>query len=272
MARPLPAFLLALLFALAPLAAPGQETGFALDPVETVAASRAAIGGYPDDFRMRDRSGRERRLSEFRGRPLLVNFIYTGCFEVCPTSSRALRRAVLAMRKRFGDQQFQVLSIGFDQPTDSPAALRDFAARQRIDDANWEFLAPRAEDIERLAKDFGFRFQRTPIGYEHTLQVSILDAEGRLRQQVYGDAFGPESLGEPLKQMLTGALVGDTRGLGDFLERIRILCSVYDPTTGEYRADYALYMQLAGGLCFILCMLVFAVQEWRRQRRLAAPP
>ncbi|MBK8286747.1 MAG: SCO family protein [Ahniella sp.] len=221
----------------------------------------------PSDFRFIDTDGNVRTLAEFRGNPVLVNFIYTGCFEVCPTSSRALRKAVLGMRDRFGDRQFHVLSIGFNQPSDSPVAMREFAARQRIDDRNWSFLAPAQADVAALADAFGFRFAATPMGFDHTLQVSILDAEGRLHSQVYGDAFAADALGEPLKQLLGGELVGNTRSLGDLIDRVRILCSVYDPVTGKYRTDWGLYLEIAGGLTFILTMVFLAAQEWWRHRR-----
>lgn len=228
--------------------------------------SRSVIGKQPADYIMLDQDRRPVSLAQFRGKPLLVNFIYTGCFQVCPTTSRALNGAVKSMRTRFGSDQFNIVSIGFDQPTDSPASLGVFATRQRIDVNNWRFLSPRAEDVPVLARDFGFSYARTPIGFEHTLQVSILDAEGRIYRQVYGDGFAADSLGEPLKQLIAGNLLADTRSWGDLIGRVRILCSVYDPVTGKYRTNYTLYVELAGGLTFLLAMLWFAVSEWRANR------
>lgn len=259
----------ALLLPAATFAQAGSATGYirqGLDPQTVLAASRAAVGRIPGEYRMRDRQNREVRLADFRGKPLLVNFIYTGCFQICPNSTLALRNAVNAMRDRFGSGQFRVVSIGFDQPTDSPAALRNFAAQRRINDANWEFLSPRREDVAALARDFGFSYVATPSGFDHTLQVSILDAEGRLRRQVVGDSFTADLLGEPLKQLIAGRLFKDTFSLTDLLSRVRILCSVYDPATGRYRVSYALYIEIAGGLTFILAMLWFAIVEWRAVR------
>ena len=237
-----------------------------LDQEAALAASRGVIGHAPGDYRLRDRQERIVRLSGYRGKPLLVNFIYTGCFRVCPNSSRALHSAIVAMRDRFGSDQFNVISIGFDQPTDSPQALRSFAAQQRIDDRNWEFLSPRREDVAALARDFGFRYVPTPLGFDHTLQVSILDRDGVIRRQVLGDTFAADSLGEPLKQMLAGLPVGDAGSWSDLLDRVRILCSVYDPVTGRYRVDYGIYFEIAGGATFILAMLWFALSEWFAQR------
>jgi len=165
------------------------------------------------------------------------------------------------------------VSIGFDQPTDTPAALRNYAAQRRIRDANWEFLSPRGEDVAALARDFGFSYVATPGGFDHTLQVSILDAGGRIRQQVVGDAFAAEALGEPLRQLIAGRMFKDSSGFADLLERVRILCSVYDADTGQYRVSYALYIEIAGGLTFIAAMFWFAIREWRyarAERRLAA--
>jgi len=269
--------IVALLLSTVTAAAPGRpdetaaDSGFELDQDLALATSRSAIGHLPGDYPMRDRENRVVQLSQYRGKPLLVNFIYTGCFRVCPNSTRALHAAVAAMRDRFGSDQFNVVSIGFDQPTDSPQALRSFAAQQRITDRNWELLSPRAADVAALARDFGFSFVATPLGFEHTLQVSILDRDGYIRRQVLGDTFAADSLGEPLKQMIAGRLVSDAGGWRGLLDRVRILCSVYDPRTGKYRVDYAIYFEIAGGVTFILAMLWFALSEWRTQRAAKRP-
>jgi protein SCO1/2 len=52
-------------------------------------------------------------------------------------------------------------------------------------------------------------------------------------------------------------------GLADLIDRVRILCSVYDPKSGTYRADYTLYFMIAGGATFFIAMLWFALSEWR---------
>ncbi len=237
-----------------------------LDQQAALQTSLAVIDQHPADFTLLDQNSKPVALSQFRGKPLLVNFIYTGCYKICPTSSRALRKAVNAMRDRFGDDQFNVVSIGFDQPTDSPMALREFAAKQSISDPNWTFLSPRKSDVTAISRSFGFSFMATPIGFDHTLQVSVLDASGRIVQQVFGDAFGPDSLGEPLKRLLGGALVSGSSSLTDMFAKVRILCSVYDPETGRYRVDYSLYLEIAGFLTFVVFIFVLALQEWRRHR------
>lgn len=235
-----------------------------LDAEAALRASRAAVGRTPDDYTLRDREGRPVRLSDYRGRPMLVNFIYTGCFHICPASTQALHKAVRSMQKRFGDKQFNVITIGFNQPEDSPQALKAYASQLRISDPNWEFLSPEAADVPALSRDFGFTYIPTPGGFDHTLQVSVLDADGNIYRQIYGDSFTAAKIGEPLKHLLTGMrIIEGGIGLTDLIDRVRILCSVYDPKSGTYRADYTLYFMIAGGVTFFIAMLWFALSEWR---------
>lgn len=244
------------------------ETVQALDQHAAVRASQAVIGAKPADYTMLDREGRAVRLSSYRGKPLLVSFIYTGCFHICPTTTVALHKAVAAMRDQFGASQFNIVSIGFNPPADSPAALKAFAAQQRIADANWEFLSPRGQDVAALARDFGFSYVATPAGFDHILQVTIVDAQGAIRRQVYGDRFTAASLGEPLKRLLMGELPLSGLRLADIIDRVRILCSVYDPAIGRYRTDYTLAIEIAGGVTFVAAMLWFAAVELRARRAL----
>lgn len=239
----------------------------ALDQAIALRDSQAALGRTVGDYTLLDREGRPVRLAAFRGKPLLVSFIYTGCFQVCPITTRALDETVRALRGRFGDNQFNVISIGFNQPADSPQAMKAFAAQHRIGQPNWDFLSPPARIVEPLTRDFGFRYEATPAGFDHVLQVSLVDAQGRIARQVYGDRVAADALGEPLKQMLVGAPLSPSTPLADILDQVRLLCTVYDPKTGTYRVDYSLALEVAGGLMFIAAMAWFTLGEWRARRR-----
>ncbi len=221
---------------------------------------------------MFDSDGRAVRLSSWRGKPLLVSFIYTGCFQVCPTNTKALEQAVRKLEARFGTQQFKVLSIGFNQPADSPLAMKAFAAQQGVNFANWSFLSPPAAVVEALTRDFGFSYQATPAGFDHVLQVSLVDAQGRIVRQVYGGELPADALGEPLKQLLAGAPLSPPLSLADLVNRVRILCTVYDPRTDSYRIDYSLAIEVAGGLTFLAAVLLYFLNEWRHRRTMRRAP
>ncbi|MGB3424636.1 MAG: SCO family protein [Castellaniella sp.] len=254
---------------------PGRAdtAGPGLDAGQALRLSQSAVGRQIGEHILRDRQGRPVALSAFRGRPLLVSFIYTGCFQICPATTRALQEAVEALQKSVGSSQFNVVSIGFNQPADSPQALKAFAAQYGISAPNWDFLSPPGAIVPALAADFGFAYAATPAGFDHVLQVSVLDAEGRIVRQIYGQDVAAGDLGEPLKMLLAGLPLNPSNTLLDnLLDRIRILCTVLDPETGGYRVDYTLPVQIAGGATFFLLMMIFFFNEWRAGRKTRGEP
>ena len=260
-----------LLLALTP--AVRAEAPPALDERAALLAGDAAIGRLVPDHVLLDRRGKPVRLSSYRGKPLLVSFVYTGCFEVCPASTRALHEAVKGLDKLLAPDRFNVVSIGFNQPFDSPTAMRAFAAQHGITFANWEFLSPPPASVAALTRDFGFAYVATPAGFDHVLGVTLVDAQGRIHAQIYGERMNAQRIGEPLRQLLTGG-AGAQRlpgvDLAGVIERVRILCTVYDPETGRYRYDYALIFEIVGGLLFFLTVACYFGLEWRDRRRALA--
>ena len=240
--------------------------GPSIDIDEALTFSRSRIGSTPPDFVLRDRDGLPLSLSRFRGKPLVVSFVYTGCFQVCPATTQFLALAVERGSDALGAQAFNVATIGFNLPFDTPAAMRDFARRQRIARDNWLFLSPRVEGLERLLQDFGFAYAETPAGFDHVLQATVLDAEGRIVKQVYGESFSLEALVEPLKSLVTGTPVA-TDSLSSLVERVRVLCTVYDPVSGQYRLDYALFAEMLGGFLVIAGTAIFLLRDRRNAPR-----
>ncbi len=239
----------------------------ALNEAAALRAAQAAIGRPLPDLVLLDRQGRPVKLSDYRGKPLLVSFIYTGCFQVCPTQTRALLQAVQGLERTLAEQQFNIVSIGFNQPFDSPEAMRSFARQHLIEHRNWEFLSPPREAVAALTNTFGFSYVATPAGFDHVLGVTVVDAAGRIHAQVFGDRVRADQLGEPLRQLLLGAPPAATSTLAAMVERVRILCTVYDPETGEYRYDTKLIFELVGGALFFFSVAIYLLLEWRDQRR-----
>jgi protein SCO1/2 len=228
--------------------------------------SQSAIGVEVGDYTLTNAEGRPVRLASLRGKPLLVSFIYTGCFQICPTTTRNLKQAVESAQRTLGPDSFHVISVGFNLPFDTPRAMGAFAREQGIFLPNWQFLTPDANTLAGLARDLGFTFVASAGGYDHITQVSIIDQNGRVYRQVYGDSFPLPQLVQPLKELITG----ETRpqdGLAGFVERVRLLCTAYDPVSGKYRYKYSILFEIAGGLMGISAMLIFLVREARKTRR-----
>ncbi len=248
----------------------GDRSGLSLTTLDNKIAyelSQAAIGKPLGDHVLLDRQGRPKRLADYRGKPLLVNFIYTACFQVCPTTTRNLQKAVENTVGMLGANRFNIVSIGFNQPFDSPQAMKAFSTQHGIHLPNWEFLSPAPAVVDELTRNFGFSFVATTAGFDHLNQVTLVDAEGRIFRQIYGEKFTAQDLAEPLKAMITGAPIPPQTGtLAELADRLRIICSVYDPVTGKYRTNYALYFEIAGFISFMFFMLWVAWSFMRKRR------
>lgn len=248
---------------------PAQPAGVARGAFEEKAAlalSQGAIGRQLPDYRFTAADGRGVRLSEYRGKPLVVSLIYTSCYHICPTTTQHLAKVVRIARAALGEDSFRVVTIGFDTLRDTPAAMREFARAQNITLTGWDFLSTDAATIEALSRDLGFQYFPSAHGFDHLIQATVVDADGRVYRQVYGMNFETPLLVEPLKQLVFGAPATESFFAG-LTNRIRLFCTVYDPATDRYRFDYSLFL---GGLigAMSLGLLGFAlVREWRRAAR-----
>lgn len=256
--------LVALLFA-----PPGEARGPAamLEPEATLARSKAAIGRQVGPHRLRDETGAILELATLRGRPLVISLIFTRCASVCPVTTDRLREAVVQARRALGADSFTVLTFGFDARGDTPAQLEAFARRHDLDLPGWRLASADAETTARLLEELGFSYRAGGGGFEHVTQTTILDAEGRVHRHVYGDAFPLPVFVEPLKGLVFGVT---TRSLApaDLWARIQFICTVYNPSTGAYRFDYAIFFGIAIGGTSLMVTIAIVVRLWRNNRRL----
>ena len=260
-------FVLALSSAAAQNVTGGAQGGAALDPDRALKTSQAAIGNRVGDYAFRDRQGRQVRLADYRGKPVVVSFVYTGCFSVCPTTTVQVAKAIREARKTLGTGAFRVVTIGFNLPYDSPEAMRDFARRYGIDDPSWEFLSPFEPQLAALLVDLGFEYVRTPGGFDHLTQLTILDAEGKVFRQVYGDEFALPLLIDPLQALVTGTPM-PLASLAELVERVRIVCTVYDPKSGRYRFKTSVIGDVVSFVLIGVTIFGFLWHDRRKRRRL----
>lgn len=229
--------------------------------------SQAAIGKSLGHYSFRAADGREVRLSDYRGTPLLISMIFTSCHHICPTTTQHLLKASEAAQEVLGDNSFKIVSIGFDTLNDTPDAMRSFAFQQGIDVDNWQFLSATPETIASLSEDLGFQFFPSPRGFDHLVQTSMIDRQGNVYSQVYGMKFQLPALIEPLKQLVLNRPASAGHPLAGLLDRVLLFCTVYNPATGRYEIDNSLFFQIASGFTVVFGIAFYLFREARRARR-----
>ena len=138
----------------------------------------------------------------------------------------------------------------------------------RAKDGSVKIVQGRPKDLPALLDDLGFSFEAAVGGFRHPTMTTIVDADGRIYRQVYGDAFPDQVFIEPLKELVYGTTMRST-AVADLLDRIRFICTVYNPSSGAYEFDYAIAFGIViGGLSLVLTGFVI-FRLWRANRRIA---
>jgi len=168
-------------------------------------ARRSSIARAPralPTVRLEDQDGRAFTLAEYRGTPLLVDFVYTRCATVCPLLSASFQRL-----HRDSASAVALLSITFDS-SDTPARLREYAARYHAGHG-WRLARARdAADLRALLEAFGVVvIPDTNGGFQHNAAVHVVNRDGRLARVLDLDASAADAIraaGLPIEPRVAG--------------------------------------------------------------------
>ncbi len=239
--------------------------GPVLDEALALKKSQLAIGKAVSNHRFTDMHGRTVMLDSLRGKPLVLSLVYSSCYHTCPIITRNVASAVRAGRDALGRDSFNVITVGFDTATDTPTRMRAYAKEHGIGDARWWILSTDAATLNALAKELGFTFFPSPRGFDHMTQTTVIDENGVIYRQVYGEGFAVPALVEPLKDLTLGRRASKKNWDG-WINGIKLFCTVYDPASGRYKFDYSLFIGLFVGLVMLGGVAVFLVRAWREHR------
>jgi len=236
-----------------------------LDLKYVIAKSEQAIGRSIGSYNLIDSTGAPFSLEVYRGKPLVIGLVYSSCSSICPPTTQHLIAGVNEARRIIGLDRFEVLTIGFDARHDTPTRMAQFAAIQGIAFPNWRVASGDAATLAALLSDLGFSYDRAAGGFDHIAQTTIIDRDGRVYRQVYGDDFPIQLFVEPLKDAVYGGTA--PLSIGGLVDRIKFICTTYDPGAGHYRLGYG---PLFGSVIAAISLLVFGgvlLREWRRSAR-----
>jgi len=151
-------------------------------------------------FTLRDGDGRDVSLDDFKGRVVVLNFVYARCTDVCPLHSNVIAMIqeminTTPMRDRV---QFVSIATDTDDAEETADILRSYAARFGLNPVNWVFLhrgtGPMNATI-RLAERYGLKFSYTEGGVQaHAIVTHVIDKWGVIRGRYHGLKFDPVNL------------------------------------------------------------------------------
>ena len=162
-----------------------------------------AIGQTVPDFTLTDQKYRQIALSQFRGKVVAVNFIYTSC--ALPNFCLRIANNFGVLQKRFKGQMGRdlvLLTVTFDPVHDQPDVLAQYARQWKADPETWHFLTGAVPAVRRVCNMFGVDFFPDEGLMDHSLHTAIIDRQGKLAANIEGNQFTAGQLGDLTQTVL----------------------------------------------------------------------
>ena len=145
------------------------------------------------EFTLQDAGGTRVRLSDFLGKVVVLNFVYTNCPDVCPLHSEAIASIQESVNGTPMKGLVQFVSITTDPKRDTTAVMKTYGPEHGLNPVNWAFLTSGSDKLgatRELAKRYGLKFMLSKDGYQlHAVVTYLIDKSGNLRAKYHGLKF-----------------------------------------------------------------------------------
>jgi protein SCO1/2 len=154
-------------------------------------ASRLAVIQKAVDFSLTDQNGKVLRLSDLKGKVLLVSFIFTTCNGTCPATTHRMAQLQQEFKNRgfFMNDRVRLLSISLDPARDTPEVLRGYMRLYDLDASSWSFVTGSLGDVSRTITAWGMWARPSANGQlDHPSRIFLVDGQRQVRE-IYNLSF-----------------------------------------------------------------------------------
>lgn len=162
--------------------------------VSSAAPHQLAPGEKVPDVPLTNQDGKKLLLSQFKGRAVLITFIYTRCPlpNFCPLISSEFSAIHQDLAKDPADyKKTHLISISFDPDYDTPPVLRKYGLAYLLDDASgfqhWDFATTSPEDLRKLAGAFGLEYFQQNNQIAHSMSTVLIAPDGTVAKSWPGN-------------------------------------------------------------------------------------
>ncbi|HYD85253.1 MAG TPA: SCO family protein, partial [Opitutus sp.] len=153
------------------------------------------------EFALYDQNGEVVQSGRFRGKKIMLNFIFTRCpvATMCPAATVKMIATQKAAREA-GVEDIEFVSITLDPAYDTPGVLKDYADTRGIDTANFSLLTGPENAIRDLLANFGVIAEFEGDLLKHTLATLLIDEQGRIIHRADGSQWEPKDFVAKMKR------------------------------------------------------------------------
>lgn len=162
----------------------------------------AKEGDEVPNFTLRNQDDREIRIQNYRGKALLLTFIYSRC--PVPDYCTLMSNNFAQVDRALGQDpdlyaKTHLLSISIDPEYDTPKVLRSYGAAhteryQNETFAHWEFATGTKDQVKEIAQFFGLTYFPDKDQIIHALRTVIVSPDGKVAKIYKGNEWKPEEI------------------------------------------------------------------------------
>ena len=200
-------------------------------PSDSVGLDERLGKKIPLELSFYDEQGQTVKLAELVNKPTVIAPIYYRCPNVCHFLQGDLAR-VLPQLKLTGGEDYQVLSISFDETETAELAKRSrdtyYAAMSKeLPRDAWRFLTGERDAIMALTSAAGFRFQKVGNDFLHPVVFFVVSPDGQIVRYLHGTHVLPKDLTLALFEAKEGRV-------GSTIRKVVQFCFSFDPDRKTY--------------------------------------
>ncbi len=168
--------------------------------------NREALGDYPaangnnclPDVSLIDQHGAAVSLASLKGKPVLIDFIYTSCASTCPLLTAKMTAVAHKLGPALG-ADVTIVSISLDPEHDTPAELAKYATSHDAGGPGWIFLTGPPAKIDQVLALFNLRRTRESDGsITHSIAAFLLGPDGHQIRQYNALDVSPDAVADDI--------------------------------------------------------------------------
>lgn len=157
------------------------------------------LGAQPaPGFSLTDQFGQQVALSQFKGKPVVLTFLYTSCPDQCPLTAEKLHTVIQSLGS--AAQKIAVIAVSTDPKRDTTAAALDFSRKHNMQDY-WHYLTGTQTTLSPIWTAYNVYAQQQQQTVNHSLGLYVIDKQGNERVFMDND-FTPAQLTTNLQALL----------------------------------------------------------------------
>ncbi|MDC0987100.1 SCO family protein [Alphaproteobacteria bacterium] len=149
-------------------------------------------------FTLQDWEDKPVSLDDFRGKVVILHFVYTNCVDVCPLHTERIADIQKMISGTAMRDLVQFVTITTDPSKDTQEVMRGYGKTHGLKDQNWIFLTSGSDRLNstlELVTEFGHKFTKINNGIQtHGVVTHIISRDGRWRANFHSLKFNSTNL------------------------------------------------------------------------------